>query len=175
MSYFKKFGGERGGDRGGDRSGGRGGVHRPRFNNSKGGFNKFESRPQTLHKATCAECGKGCEVPFRPNGEKPVFCSNCFKGKSEGFSRSAQPRFEGKRFDSRSVSGGSSRGEDSRISDLQEQMNHVHTKLNRILDMLQTSRDGEKNSAPVQEEGLGEVVQSVIKTKKKRAVSKKKK
>lgn len=32
-----------------------------------------------MHKATCSECGQACEVPFKPNGRKPVFCSNCFK------------------------------------------------------------------------------------------------
>ena len=32
-----------------------------------------------MHKATCNECGQACEVPFKPNGRKPVFCSNCFK------------------------------------------------------------------------------------------------
>lgn len=30
------------------------------------------------HKATCADCGKSCEVPFKPNGKKPVLCSKCF-------------------------------------------------------------------------------------------------
>lgn len=34
-----------------------------------------------MHQAVCAECGNSCEVPFRPSGDKPVFCSNCFKGK----------------------------------------------------------------------------------------------
>ncbi|MEG3007314.1 MAG: zinc-ribbon domain containing protein [Oscillospiraceae bacterium] len=28
--------------------------------------------------AICAECGKEARVPFKPNGEKPVFCSECF-------------------------------------------------------------------------------------------------
>jgi len=38
-----------------------------------------------MHQAECAECGNRCEVPFRPTGDKPVYCSNCFgdnKGKS---------------------------------------------------------------------------------------------
>lgn len=35
-------------------------------------------RPQ-LHDATCAECGNDCQVPFKPNGKKPVLCGNCFK------------------------------------------------------------------------------------------------
>ena len=28
--------------------------------------------------AVCDECGKPCKVPFKPNGEKPVYCSECF-------------------------------------------------------------------------------------------------
>jgi CxxC-x17-CxxC domain-containing protein len=25
-----------------------------------------------MHKAVCAECGKDCEVPFKPSGDRPV-------------------------------------------------------------------------------------------------------
>lgn len=32
-----------------------------------------------MHQAVCATCGKDCEVPFRPTGDRPVYCSNCFK------------------------------------------------------------------------------------------------
>ena len=32
-----------------------------------------------LHEAVCSECGIKCEVPFKPNGKKPVFCRACFK------------------------------------------------------------------------------------------------
>jgi CxxC-x17-CxxC domain-containing protein len=32
-----------------------------------------------MHKATCSDCGKECEVPFRPTGERPVFCNDCFR------------------------------------------------------------------------------------------------
>ena len=29
--------------------------------------------------ATCASCGKKTEVPFEPRGDKPVYCSDCFR------------------------------------------------------------------------------------------------
>ena len=29
--------------------------------------------------ATCAQCGKATEVPFQPRGDKPVYCSDCFR------------------------------------------------------------------------------------------------
>ncbi len=31
-----------------------------------------------MHKAICSKCGSQCEVPFKPRGDKPVFCNNCF-------------------------------------------------------------------------------------------------
>jgi CxxC-x17-CxxC domain-containing protein len=38
-----------------------------------GGFQRRE-----MHPATCAECGKETQVPFRPSGDRPVYCSDCF-------------------------------------------------------------------------------------------------
>jgi len=35
-----------------------------------------------MHKAICSECGEKCEVPFKPTGDKPVFCSKCFEIKT---------------------------------------------------------------------------------------------
>lgn len=39
----------------------------------------------TMHKAICDKCGKSCEVPFKPNPNKPVYCSDCF-GRNDNFS-----------------------------------------------------------------------------------------
>lgn len=39
-----------------------------------------------MHTATCSSCGKSCQVPFQPSGEKPVYCSDCFQGQ-----RSSRP------------------------------------------------------------------------------------
>jgi len=36
-----------------------------------------------MYKAVCSKCGKDCEVPFKPTGEKPVFCSDCFKSQRD--------------------------------------------------------------------------------------------
>jgi CxxC-x17-CxxC domain-containing protein len=35
--------------------------------------------PRQMFPATCAECGKSTEVPFQPRGDKPVYCSDCFR------------------------------------------------------------------------------------------------
>jgi len=35
-------------------------------------------RDRVLHKAVCADCKKECEVPFKPTGNRPVYCKECF-------------------------------------------------------------------------------------------------
>ncbi len=34
---------------------------------------------QKMHSAVCVTCNKKCEVPFRPTGNKPIYCSSCFE------------------------------------------------------------------------------------------------
>jgi len=43
-------------------------------------------RERTLHKAICADCNKECEVPFRPSGDRPVYCKECFSKRKAGSS-----------------------------------------------------------------------------------------
>lgn len=52
-----------------------------------GDFRRRDSGPREMHRAVCDECGKNCEVPFRPSGDKPIYCSDCFEGKDGGSSR----------------------------------------------------------------------------------------
>ena len=35
--------------------------------------------PREMHKAVCAECGQECEVPFKPSGDRPVYCKECYR------------------------------------------------------------------------------------------------
>lgn len=42
---------------------------------SSGGYNRQE---REMFPAVCASCGKETTVPFRPSGEKPVYCRECF-------------------------------------------------------------------------------------------------
>ena len=30
---------------------------------------------------TCAECGKPAEVPFKPKGDRPVYCNDCYRAR----------------------------------------------------------------------------------------------
>lgn len=41
-----------------------------------GGYNNRQERE--MFPAVCATCGKETTVPFRPSGEKPVYCRECF-------------------------------------------------------------------------------------------------
>ncbi len=44
------------------------------------GGSDYGYRPQRqMFPATCAECGKETEVPFEPRGDKPVYCSDCYR------------------------------------------------------------------------------------------------
>ena len=59
------------------------------FNRGGGGFRgprRFNDGPREMHKATCSECKKECEVPFKPTEGRDVFCKDCYAKKN--------PRFE---------------------------------------------------------------------------------
>lgn len=78
MGNFNR--GERGGfrseGRNGERNGGRSSFQKKNW----GGADSGNKEPM-MHQATCSECGKRCEVPFRPVNGKPVFCNDCFSAK----------------------------------------------------------------------------------------------
>ncbi len=64
---------------GGYSSGGYGGDSGGGYGRSGGGREMFE--------ATCSSCGNVARVPFKPRGDKPVYCSDCFgqqRGSSSG-------------------------------------------------------------------------------------------
>ena len=63
------------------------GNDRPRsggFNRGGGGFRR-NFGPREMHKATCDECKKECEVPFKPTEGKPVYCKECFQKRNPRF------------------------------------------------------------------------------------------
>jgi len=62
---FKSFAKNKGGARSG------GGFKKKSFGDSDRG-------DVEMHSAVCAKCNNRCQVPFKPNGRKPIFCSNCF-------------------------------------------------------------------------------------------------
>jgi len=92
------------------------------------GRENFRSGPSSgateMFQATCAKCHKDCEVPFRPNGKKPVFCKNCF---SADGAASERPRERAPRFDREPRDAG---------SDLRSQLEQINTKLDTLTHLI---------------------------------------
>jgi CxxC-x17-CxxC domain-containing protein len=92
----------------------------PRKHEERGGFRSYNDRnsrrsPQ-MHEVVCDKCGKDCSVPFKPTGNKPVLCSDCFKNNDNSNDNFKSPSSSG-------------------ISI--EQFNQLDKKLDRILKVLQ--------------------------------------
>ena len=41
----------------------------------------FGRRERQMYAAVCAECGQETQVPFKPTGEKPVYCRECYQAR----------------------------------------------------------------------------------------------
>jgi CxxC-x17-CxxC domain-containing protein len=55
-------------------------------------MDRYRDRPpREMHKAVCADCGKECEVPFKPTEGRPVYCRDCYE-------KHRPPRREGRRY-----------------------------------------------------------------------------
>jgi CxxC-x17-CxxC domain-containing protein len=50
---------------------------------------KDAQEDEELHEAVCSECGSPCEVPFKPDPHRPVFCPRCWKKRKGGKKRNA--------------------------------------------------------------------------------------
>lgn len=90
------------------------------------------ARAAMMYDATCGQCGNECQVPFRPNGRKPVLCSTCF-GKQD-----SNPKFGSKNFDRPRFSERPPRqfGAEKISANLKEQLDDINSKLAQILKLL---------------------------------------
>lgn len=135
----------RGGGFGAKKSGGgfgrrEGGRDFGRGGRDSGGFGGRDGGRPAMHQATCAECGASCEVPFKPTGDRPVYCSNCFKGKeASGPSRfGGNDRGERREFSKPSFSDSrDSRPTGNASVVTKEQIEALHTKMDKILRTLE--------------------------------------
>jgi CxxC-x17-CxxC domain-containing protein len=41
-------------------------------------------KKRLMYKIVCADCKKECEIPFRPKGDRPVYCRECFARRKAG-------------------------------------------------------------------------------------------
>ena len=136
MRDFKKGGFGGGGFKGGSGHGAsRGGPQKG------GGFKGGFSRPMEMHQATCASCNKACEVPFRPNGKKPVFCKECFATmKGEAPTTFARPQFSSRpsfRPDNRPHGGAPQGAGVQQGADLRSQIEKINSKLDTLVRMVE--------------------------------------
>lgn len=122
-------GGDRGGF-GGDRGGFRGG--KGGFGNRGGFGGGRDGGARDMFPATCAKCGRSCEVPFRPTGDKPVYCSDCFKNKDGVSPR----RDEGRGFDKPSFGDRAAFENKGNDRQYREEFRAINDKLDKILKLL---------------------------------------
>jgi CxxC-x17-CxxC domain-containing protein len=138
MGNFQK-GGNRGGFRGGDRGGergGRGDFKKKTWGNDRGGDR--DRGPVTMHRATCGDCGRTCEVPFRPMGDKPVFCNECFGGKRDSDRSGDRDRTPRREFNDRSASTSFSKPTQG-TDDMKRQLSEINTKIERLINLFEKS------------------------------------
>lgn len=138
----------RGGGFGGKKAG-FGGGSRGSFGGNRGGFkprfNRNDSEEREMFDATCGECGNDCQVPFRPNGRKPVLCSNCFRKEEGGNDRPSfgdRPSFREKRS---FANDRFSRGAENKPNE--ERLQSIEAKLDVILSQLRRLNRDKKNTA----------------------------
>ncbi len=151
MNKFRKPHGG-GGNRGfGDRGPTRPGFDRPKFG---GGAPHRMAQGGEKFDAICAQCGKPCQVPFRPNGKKPVYCSNCFSEQKQGGGApqgAGQGSFNKESFPRRDSFTPTApfppRADDRGVADLKRQIDVMTSKIDVILKILETKPH---NAAPVE-------------------------
>ncbi len=61
-----------------------GGAPRPAFG---GAFAGGPRPPTQFFPAVCSRCNKQTQVPFQPRGDRPVYCSDCFRQQPQGPAR----------------------------------------------------------------------------------------
>ena len=108
-----------------------------------------------MHRATCSDCGKECQVPFKPTGSKPVFCSECFEKKGGGA--------DSKRFADRN----------DRQPQNNAQLEAINIKLGKILAILESTSVKPAEKAKLEKEIEIQPEKPIVVVEKKIKASKK--
>lgn len=159
--------GNYGNDRsGGSRYGGGGGGYRRDSGNRRDFGGDRDRGPKEMFKTVCDECGKSCEVPFRPSGDKPVYCSDCFNERNEkgdsGRSERRDDRSERPERETRSAPANNAGNE--KIMEQLASLNMKFEKLLTVLEALTVEEDEDDMEVATEE-----VVEAPVKEKKARA------
>jgi len=108
-------------------------TERPKFGYSGGDFQ--HKPPMKKYDAICSTCGKRCEVPFRPDGSRPVYCTDCFGAPHDA--SSSKGKFPSRDFSSARPSFAPPAGGKS-LADLERQIGAMNTKIDTMLRILET-------------------------------------
>jgi CxxC-x17-CxxC domain-containing protein len=158
MKDFKRGGARGGFNKRDNRGGGRGGFGgKPSFGRPSRDFDG----PREMFRTICTECGNSCEVPFRPSGDKPVLCNDCFGG-SKSFGGDNFPQQTRRGGDRPERNERSEAKPDPRISELQSSVEALTAKIDTLIQTL--------TAQP--KKGVSEEVAEVKKTAKKAATKK---
>ena len=49
------------------------------YSSGGSGNRSYRSAPRQMFPVKCATCGKDTQVPFEPRGDRPVYCSDCYR------------------------------------------------------------------------------------------------
>ena len=101
----------------------------------RGGFNDRQGDRPMLHDATCAGCGNACQVPFRPNGSKPVFCRICFR--KDGDAPYEKPTYKPAYREHRGAPTPAGNGN----AGIEAQLRMINEKLDALIDALSSDED----------------------------------
>ena len=141
MGNFKQIGGKRFNKSSGGGYGKRNGS-RPNFGSkSWGDPNDRDRGPVTMHQAVCGQCGKPCEVPFRPISGKTVYCADCFKDKKETGNYRESNKFPKKKFDGYRASREADFGSDASSTDndaVKKHLEILEAKIDRLIKAVET-------------------------------------
>lgn len=119
-----------------------GSFSRPSFGSGprRPGGRDFNDRAETF-KTSCSKCSAACEVPFRPNGKKPVFCKNCFVRDESRDTRGPRPTgsYEKRGYEDRPQRAfvPQAPAEDPRIGAMQRELTVIHEKLDTLIQSLE--------------------------------------
>jgi len=125
------------------------GGSRPPFRGGAGGGRDFGG-DREMFDAECANCHKMTQVPFRPNGTKPVFCRDCFKPDTERMDRPSPGRFEKRDFGPKRDFAPRAPQADSGIADVKRQLESMNATLEKIASMLEKTERASSLSAEME-------------------------
>lgn len=129
-------------------------------------FDSRSDRPAQMFTATCAQCHKECEVPFRPNGSRPVYCRECFGGK-DGQSNNTR-RFGNNDLFKREQDSPLQAGNGA-MNDIKTALSMINIKLDRVLSLMSKENTTTNEIVEVKED----VSQTEKPTRKRKVATKK--